>query len=114
MESGDDTDLREAAALLREAVRIEPDNAGAWRFLGIAEGRRGKRAPSALALAEQAVLVRNARTRSSTSTRASSSSARTMPTGTACRTSSAPSRTSRSPRGGDVERVVTGAKIGLA
>ena len=59
MESGNDKDLDEAAALLREVVRVEPDNPGAWRFLGIAEGRLGREGPSAMALAEQAVLIRN-------------------------------------------------------
>ncbi len=59
MENGQDKDLDEAAALLQEVVRLEPDNPGAWRFLGIAEGRRGREGPAALALAEQAVLVNN-------------------------------------------------------
>ena len=52
-------DLDEAAALLQETVRIEPTNASAWRALGIVEGRRGREGLSALALAEQAVLVNN-------------------------------------------------------
>lgn len=59
MESGSDKDLDEAAALLRDVVRVEPANPGAWRFLGIAEGRLGHEGPSAMALAEQAVIVRN-------------------------------------------------------
>jgi predicted Zn-dependent protease len=59
LESGSETDLEEAGALLRDVVRVEPRNAGAWRFLGIAEGRLGREGPSALALAEQAVLVGN-------------------------------------------------------
>jgi predicted Zn-dependent protease len=59
MESGSDQDLDEAAALLRDVVRVEPTNGGAWRFLGIAEGRLGREGPSAMALAEQAVIVRN-------------------------------------------------------
>ena len=59
MESGDDKDLPEASALLREVVRLEPDNPGAWRFLGIVEGRLGHEGASALALSEQAVLVQN-------------------------------------------------------
>ena len=59
LEQGDARNVDEAAALLQEAVRIEPDNAGAWRFLGVAEGRRGREGPAALALAEQAVLLRN-------------------------------------------------------
>jgi predicted Zn-dependent protease len=59
MESGRDQDLGESAALLREVVRIEPRNGGAWRFLGIAEGRLGNEGAASLALAEQAVLAGN-------------------------------------------------------
>jgi len=59
IEGGTDSELKEATALLQEVVRIEPVNAGAWRFLGIAEGRQGHEGPSALALTEQAVLMRN-------------------------------------------------------
>jgi predicted Zn-dependent protease len=59
IEQDSDKDLAEAAALLQEAVRIEPSNAAAWRSLGIAEGKRGREGPAAMALAEQAVLLRN-------------------------------------------------------
>lgn len=59
IEQGREDDLSEAAALLREVVRIEPTNAGAWRFLGVAEGRLGREGPAAMALAEQAVLLQN-------------------------------------------------------
>ena len=59
LESEREQDLTEAAALLREVVRIEPQNGGAWRFLGIAEGRLGNEGLASLALAEQAVLVGN-------------------------------------------------------
>lgn len=48
----------EAAALLREVVRVEPENAFAWRFLGVAEGRLGHPGRASLALAENAVLLR--------------------------------------------------------
>jgi predicted Zn-dependent protease len=48
----------EAVAHFREVVRLEPENAFAWRFLGIAEGRAGNEARASLALAEHAVLVR--------------------------------------------------------
>ena len=41
LESGNTKDLTESAALLRDVVRVEPRNGGAWRFLGIAEGRLG-------------------------------------------------------------------------
>ena len=57
--AGRDEDLTEAAAMLREVVRIEPHNGGAWRFLGIAEGRLGNEGAASLALAEQAVLMGN-------------------------------------------------------
>ena len=59
LETGDDKDVPEAAALLREVVRLEPDSPGAWRFLGVAEGRLGNEGASAMALTEQAVLVGN-------------------------------------------------------
>ena len=38
---------------------MEPRNGGAWRFLGIAEGRLGNEGAASMALAEQAVLVGN-------------------------------------------------------
>ncbi len=50
--------MEEAVAHLREVVRLEPENAFAWRFLGIAEGRLGHEARASLALAEHAVLTR--------------------------------------------------------
>jgi predicted Zn-dependent protease len=59
LERGTAGDAKEAASLLREAVRLEPDNPGAWRFLGIAEGKVGDIGASAMALAEAAVLLRN-------------------------------------------------------
>ena len=59
LESGDSKDLTESAALLRDVVRVEPRNGGAWRFLGIAEGRLGNEGAASMALAEQAVLVGN-------------------------------------------------------
>ena len=46
----------EAAAELREVVGREPENAAAWRFLGIAEGKAGRHGASALAFTEAAVL----------------------------------------------------------
>lgn len=51
----------EAASLLREAARIEPDNATVWRFLGIAEGQVGNTGAAELALTEAAVLSRQKR-----------------------------------------------------
>lgn len=60
LERQDEELAEEAAILLREAVRIEPRNAMAWRFLGIAEGRLGDAAAASLALAEHAILTRNA------------------------------------------------------
>jgi predicted Zn-dependent protease len=58
MERGGEPRLREAAALLKEAVRVEPRNAGAWRFLGVAQGQLGREGEASLALAEHAVLTR--------------------------------------------------------
>jgi predicted Zn-dependent protease len=57
LEQDDQASWEEARATLKEAVRIEPGNAGAWRFLGIAEGKLGNDAQASLALAEMAVLV---------------------------------------------------------
>ncbi len=59
LEMPDRESIAEAAALLREVVRVEPSNPTAWRFLGVAEGRLGHEGRASLALAEQAVLVRN-------------------------------------------------------
>ena len=50
-------DAEEAVALLEEATRIEPDNPGAWRFLGIAYGKLGRDGKASMALAEQSILV---------------------------------------------------------
>jgi predicted Zn-dependent protease len=58
LEQGDPASGEEAVAHFREVVRQEPDNAYAWRFLGIAEGRLGHDARASLALAEYAVLTR--------------------------------------------------------
>ncbi|HET6519411.1 MAG TPA: M48 family metalloprotease [Geminicoccaceae bacterium] len=58
LESGDDPGATtEALAHLKEAVRLEPENATAWRLLGIAHGRGDEQGLSALALAEHALLV---------------------------------------------------------
>ncbi len=59
LELNEPASTEEAVAHLREVVRLEPENAFAWRFLGIAEGRLGHQARASLALAEHAVLVRN-------------------------------------------------------
>jgi predicted Zn-dependent protease len=61
IEQQDPAALEEGAAMLREAVRLEPRNAPAWRFLGIAEGRLGRNLAASLALTEAAVLRRNRR-----------------------------------------------------
>jgi predicted Zn-dependent protease len=47
----------DALAHLKEAVRLEPENAGAWRLLGIAHGRNDEPGLSALALAEHSLLA---------------------------------------------------------
>lgn len=54
-----EADAKEAAALLEEVTRVEPENASAWRFLGIAQGQVGKVGDSSLALTEYALLTRN-------------------------------------------------------
>jgi len=57
MESGEASDGREAIDHFKAAVREEPRNAGAWRLLGIAQGRAGEEADSYLSLAEWALLT---------------------------------------------------------
>ncbi len=57
MESGGNESGREAIDHLQAAVRDEPDNAGAWRLLGIAQGRAGDEAEASLSLAEWALLA---------------------------------------------------------
>lgn len=57
MERGGDARLAEAAALLKEVVRVEPRNAGAWRFLGVAQGQLGAEDEAALSLTEHSVLA---------------------------------------------------------
>jgi len=57
LELNESAALEEASTLLREVVRLEPENAFAWRLLGIAEGRLGRSGRASLALAEHAVLT---------------------------------------------------------
>jgi predicted Zn-dependent protease len=57
VESGDPVLENEAVDHLEEAVQKEPRNPGAWRLLGIAQGRRGLEGASALSLAESALLT---------------------------------------------------------
>lgn len=61
LESGGEQAYRDAAAALRETLRIEPRNAQAWRFLGIALGRLDEQGAASLAFAEHAVLLRKKR-----------------------------------------------------
>lgn len=56
LELGDSRRFDEAERQLTEVVRIEPQNAGAWRLLGIAYGRGGDVPNASLALAESAML----------------------------------------------------------
>ncbi len=56
IELGDSARFDEAERQLGEVVRIEPQNAGAWRLLGIAYGRNGDIPNASLALAESAML----------------------------------------------------------
>ncbi len=48
---------REAVQQLQDARQREPDNAAAWRLLGIAQGRAGEQGLSDLAFAEYAIRV---------------------------------------------------------
>jgi len=57
IETGQDAANSEAIGHLKEAVEREPTNAGAWRLLGIAQGRAGSQGPSSLSLAEYALLT---------------------------------------------------------
>jgi predicted Zn-dependent protease len=57
IESGAPQANAEAVADLEEAVAREPTNAGAWRLLGIAQGRSGLEGVSNLSLAEYALLI---------------------------------------------------------
>jgi len=57
IESGDPVALTEAAQQLEDALQREPTNAGAWRLLGIAQGRDGHEGLSDLAFAEYALLI---------------------------------------------------------
>ncbi len=56
VESGDAQAGRQAIEHLETAVSQEPTNAGAWRLLGIAQGRSGDEAAASLSLAEWALL----------------------------------------------------------
>ena len=57
IESGDPAAGEEAIEQLEAAIGQEPTNAGAWRSLGIAQGRAGKEALASLSLAEWALLT---------------------------------------------------------
>ena len=56
MESGNAAAGREAVEHLKASLREETTNAGAWRLLGIAQGRAGDEALASLSLAEWALL----------------------------------------------------------
>ena len=57
IESGDGQAGVEAIGHLKASVRGEPTNAGAWRLLGIAQGRAGEEGEASLSLAEWALLT---------------------------------------------------------
>ncbi|MEM7043645.1 MAG: tetratricopeptide repeat protein, partial [Pseudomonadota bacterium] len=57
IESGDREAGLEAIEHLKASVRAEPRNAGAWRMLGIAQGRAGEEGEASLSLAEWALLT---------------------------------------------------------
>ncbi|MEM8949205.1 MAG: M48 family metalloprotease [Pseudomonadota bacterium] len=56
IESGNGEAGREAIRYLKASLSEEPTNAGAWRLLGIAQGRAGDEAEASLSLAEWALL----------------------------------------------------------
>lgn len=56
IESGDSQSGLQAIEQLEAAVGEEPDNAGAWRLLGIAQGHAGEEGQASLSLAEWALL----------------------------------------------------------
>jgi predicted Zn-dependent protease len=57
IESGEPAAIADATQRLKEALAREPENAGAWRLLGIAQGRDGHDGLSDLAFAEYALLI---------------------------------------------------------
>lgn len=57
LETGDEALLDEAERHLDKAVEREPRNAFAWRLLAVLHGRRGEKALTSYALAEQALLT---------------------------------------------------------
>jgi predicted Zn-dependent protease len=57
IETGDPAALTAAAQQLEDALQREPTNPGAWRLLGIAQGRDGQEGLSDLAFAEYALLI---------------------------------------------------------
>ena len=61
IEAGTRDALDEAVRNLREVARRSPRSAGAWYWLGIAEGRSGRPALADLALAEHALLTSDIR-----------------------------------------------------
>ncbi len=70
VESGDPAYLQEANQMLRAALQVEPENAGAWRRVAIVEGRLGNVGKAALALAESAASRGDARETLDQATRA--------------------------------------------
>jgi predicted Zn-dependent protease len=57
IESGAPADNSEAIVQLEDVTRTEPDNAGAWRLLGVARGRDGLHGKSDVAFAEYALRI---------------------------------------------------------
>ena len=57
IETGEGTAVAEAIDNLEAAVRGDSTNAGAWRLLGIAQGRSGEEGSASLSLAEWALLT---------------------------------------------------------
>ena len=57
IESDQPAAMAEAIERLKEALQREPENASAWRLLGIAQGRDGQEGRSDVAFAEYALLI---------------------------------------------------------
>ncbi len=113
IETGDPAALRDAAGQLEEALQREPTNAAAWRLLGIAQGRDGRKAFPTSRSPNTLCWSASPTTRASTPAVPRTRSPPTIPPGSGCRTSCACSRTvdgSAGARRGEAEQ----PRLGLA
>ena len=99
----------EAVAQLEEVTRSEPDNAGAWRLLGVARGRDGLQGGSDWPLPSMRCASASGTTRASTPGARKARFRRTIPRGCSCRTFSGRSRRLR-PGLGSAQAAVSAAK----